>query len=190
MGAAELKDPCPTCLMAGNKNVLQTNPGKFGHFCKAGHIFNDSEELHNAMATARSHFSSSFPDKAKTQAPPRVAEFFVDEETKILMEKLLGVPINGPSELKGAIYSLKNDLENAQEAARAAQSKPALVPGGARQALHFGADSFLVSIPEGYIGSIQSQAEHESKPMPVFVQEYFDTFVESYFTQNLSAAAR
>ena len=177
--------PCPHCLDLGIFSPVDSQGASIRCKTNSSHSFNDREEFTNLLASAKSRH----PELVPTVAPPvkgaGMAEFYVDAETKKLFEDILGQPIGGPSELKGAIWRLKEDLtvEKKTSDKLRADMVTAKLKGGA-------ADEFTFSlrVPEQYLEVIKESAEVEGKPLPEYLQDYFTNFVESYFV--LAATGR
>lgn len=180
-------NPCPHCLTAtGKVNLLRNRQGAFYTYCEGEtHKFSDSDELAALVNQAKLKFPEHFPQKKSPASnPPKLAHFTVDPDNKKAIEELIG-PINGAGELKSAIWELKNQvIELNQAAANAAAAKVA-TPASVTTA----ADQVVYRIPEVYFENISEMANYEEKNLTEYLQGIFDQYVEAFFTQGVRRSA-
>jgi hypothetical protein len=103
----------------------------------------------------------------------------VDDKQEL--ERVLGVAFTGSGDLKGAIYSMQEDLKQAKLEAQGA--KLSAEKATSQQTGALGPGQVIITIPEWAVSAVNDQATFTGTLATVWVQEQFENFLES----NLSA---
>ena len=170
---------CPRCQFGGiHTNFLKNQEGRWEAFCDSGHKFPDTEGLRAEVKAAQMAYPETAPQKAVAADPPQVpATLTIGVEDKQELERVLGVAFTGSGDLKGAIYSMQEDLKQARleksEAARSAEKVTAQA-GGA-----LGPGQVIITIPEWAVSAVEEQATFTGTLPTIWVQEQFENFLES-----------
>ncbi|MEE8591543.1 MAG: hypothetical protein V3T35_09500 [Spirochaetia bacterium] len=183
---------CPTCRFGGmNDNYLKNREGVFGTFCDAGHMFNDTADMQDAIKRADAKFGKPAPVQASVPAKPdptpeekkqaATREFtgevlVVDQENRERIQKILGVNITGPSDLFGAIFSMKEDLKTAQQSA--AQEVPGQGPLALRK------DQVVITLPEWCGESFKDFAQGMGIPLEEFANQQFEEYLRGLYIEQ------
>jgi hypothetical protein len=188
--------PCPRCRFGGiNDNFLKNREGAFFTYCDAGHQFNDTADMQNEIKAANAKFGKPDPPVVQTpvlEKPKPTPEekkeagarevtgqvLVIDQENRDRIQKLLGQAIGGPSELFGAIFSMKEDLKAAQNAA------PQEAPGG--QPLTLKKDQIVINLPEWCAESFKDFAQGMSIPIEEFANQQFEEYLRGLYVDTQS----
>jgi len=185
---------CPTCRFGGiHDNHLKNREGVFGTFCDAGHMFNDTADMQTAIKKADAKFGKPAPVQASVPEKPKVTPeekkeagareitaevLVVDQENRDRIQKLLGQDITGPSELFGAIFSMKEDLKTAQGAIKDAQGKAALDGFTLRD------DQIVIQLPEWCAESFKDFAQGMGIPLQEFANQQFEEYLRGLYIEQ------
>lgn len=183
---------CPTCRFGGmHDNYLKNREGVFGTFCDAGHMFNDTADMQDAIKRADAKFGKPAPVQASVPAKPdptpeekkqaATREFtgevlVVDQENRERIQKILGVNITGPSDLFGAIFSMKEELKTAQQSA--AQEVPGQGPLALRK------DQVVITLPEWCGESFRDFAQGMGIPLEEFANQQFEEYLRGLYIEQ------
>jgi len=185
---------CPTCRFGGmHENYLKNREGVFGTFCDAGHMFNDTGDMQDAIKRANAKFGkpapvqTSVPEKPKPTPAEKKEEgarevtaqvLVIDQENRDRIQKLLGANISGPAELFGAIFSMKEDLKAAQNAA------PQEAPG--QGPLTLKKDQIVIQLPEWCAESFKDFAQGMGIPIEEFANQQFEEYLRGLYVDTQS----
>ncbi len=174
---------CPRCQFGGiHTNFLKNQEGRWEAFCDNGHKFPDTEGLRAEVAAAQQAYPETAPQKAVAAPPPPVpTTLTIGMDDKQELERVLGVAFTGAQDLKGAIYSMQEDLKQARLEAQGAKLSAEKVTSQQTGAL--GPGQVIVTIPEWGVSAVEEQATFTGTLATVWVQEQFENFLEA----NLSA---
>lgn len=196
--------PCPRCRFGGvNDNFLKNREGAFFTYCDAGHQFNDTADMQTEIARANAKFGkpakpapepapvvqTSVPEVEKTpeeKVEAGAREFtaevlVVDQENRDRIQKLLGQNIGGPAELFGAIFSMKEELKAAKNAA------PQEVPGqGPLPPLTLKKDQIVINLPEWCAESFKDFAQGMGIPIEEFANQQFEEYLRGLYVDTVS----
>jgi len=186
---------CPTCRFGGiNDNYLKNREGVFGTFCDAGHMFNDTGDMQDAIKRADAKFGK--PERVQTPVPaqeevkPAPEEekepareyagqvLVVDQENRDRIQKLLGQDVTGPSDLFGAIFSMKEELKIAQGAIKDAQGKSAV------DGLALRDDQIVIQLPEWCAESFKDFAQGMGIPLQEFANQQFEEYLRGLYIEQ------
>ena len=185
---------CPTCRFGGiHDNHLKNREGVFGTFCDAGHMFNDTGDMQDAIKKANAKFGK--PERVQTPVPEKpkptpeekkeegarevtAQVLVIDQENRDRIQKILGVNITGPADLFGAIFSMKEDLKAAQNAA------PQEAPGG--QPLTLKKDQIVINLPEWCAESFRDFAQGMGVPIEEFANQQFEEYLRGLYVDTVS----
>lgn len=185
-------DPCPRCLLMNNvNNPLMDQPGQYYTSCRAGHKFEDTEELNNMRAQARMRYPELYrgPQAPVPPSPSELAsrDIVIDPETKKAIEELANTVITGAADIKGLLFAHIRDSEDKDaelkslRATIATMRSRASVPGGRSVALP---NQVLITLPEWAIeGGIAEHANHAGKSVEDWVSEEINSYLENYFSR-------
>ena len=185
---------CPTCRFGGmHENYLKNREGVFGTFCDAGHMFNDTGDMQDAIKRANAKFGkpapvqTSVPEKPKPTPEEKKEEgarevtaqvLVIDQENRDRIQKILGVNITGPADLFGAIFSMKEDLKAAQNAA------PQEAPG--QGPLTLKKDQIVIQLPEWCAESFKDFAQGMGIPIEEFANQQFEEYLRGLYVDTQS----
>ncbi len=173
---------CPRCQFGGiHTNYLKNQEGRWEAFCDSGHKFPDTEGLRAEVKAAQAAYPETAPQKAVAAPAPPVATLQIGVDDKQELERVLGVAFTGAQDLKGAIYSLQEDLKQARLEAQGAKLSAEKVTS--QQTGTLGPGQVIVTIPEWGVSAVEEQATFTGTLATVWVQEQFENFLEA----NLSA---
>ncbi len=186
--------PCPRCRFGGvHDNFLKNREGAFFTYCDAGHKFNDTADMQVEIARSNAKFGkpapvqTSVPEKPKPTPEEKKEEgarevtaqvLVIDQENRDRIQKLLGADIGGPAELFGAIFSLKEDLKAAQNAA------PKEAPGQGPLTLR--KDQIVINLPEWCAESFKDFAQGMGIPMEEFANQQFEEYLRGLYVETAS----
>ena len=187
--------PCPRCRFGGvNDNFLKNREGAFFTYCDAGHQFNDTADMQEEIARSNAKFGkpapvvqTSVPEKPKVtpeekkEAGAREVSaevLVVDQENRDRIQKILGQDIKGPSDLFGAIFSMKEELKAAQNAA------PQEVPGQGPLTLR--KDQIVINLPEWCGESFKEFAKGMGIPLEEFANQQFEEYLRGLYVDTPS----
>lgn len=170
---------CPRCQFQGtHTNFLKNQEGRWEAFCDGGHKFPDTEGLRAEVKAAQMAYPETAPHKAvAAPAPPVPTTLTIGVDDKQELERVLGVAFTGSGDLKGAIYSMQEDLKQARlmaEGAKATAEKVTAQAGGT-----LGPGQVIITIPEWAVSAVEEQATFTATLPTVWVQEQFENFLES-----------
>ena len=170
---------CPRCQFQGNhSNFLKNQEGRWEAFCDSGHKFPDTEGLRAEVAAAQQAYPDTAPTKAVAAPPPPVpTTLTIGVDDKQELERVLGVAFTGSGDLKGAIYSLQEDLKQARVEAAGAKLSAEKVTSQQTGAL--GPGQTIITIPEWGVSAVEEQAQFTGTLPTVWVQEQFEVFLEN-----------
>lgn len=187
--------PCPRCRFGGiNDNLLKNREGAFFTYCDAGHQFNDTADMQTEIQSANAKFGKPAPVQTSVPAKPDptpeekkeaatrevVGEVLVvDQENRDRIQKILGQNISGPAELYGAIFSMKEDLKSAQNAA-APQNAPGQGP------LTLKKDQVVINLPEWCAESFKDFAQGMGIPIEEFANQQFEEYLRGLYVDTAS----
>jgi hypothetical protein len=174
---------CPRCQFGGVHNsFLKNQEGRWEAFCDSGHKFPDTEGLRAEVKAAQQAYPETAPQKAvAAPAPPVPATLTMGVDDKQELERVLGVAFTGIGDLKGAIYSLQEDLKQAR--VEASNAKLSAEKVTSQQTGGLGPGQVIITIPEWAVSAVQDQAQFTGTLATIWVQEQFENFLEV----NLSA---
>ncbi len=188
--------PCPRCRFGGiDDNFLKNREGAFFTYCDAGHKFNDTTDMQTEIARANAKFGKPAPAPVQTPVPEKpkptpeekkeagareitAQVLVIDQENRDRIQKLLGQNINGPAELFGAIFSMKEDLKAAQNAA------PQEIPGQAPLTLR--KDQIVINLPEWCADSFKDFAQGMGIPIEEFANQQFEEYLRGLYVDTVS----
>ena len=187
--------PCPRCRFGGvNDNFLKNREGAFFTYCDAGHQFNDTADMQTEIARANAKFGkpapvvqTPVPEKPKPTPEEKKEEgareitaqvLVIDQENRDRIQKILGVNITGPADLFGAIFSMKEDLKAAQNAA------PQEAPG--QGPLTLKKDQIVINLPEWCSESFKDFAQGMGIPIEEFANQQFEEYLRGLYVDTVS----
>ena len=182
---------CPNCfLYEGIDTPLRFTPGSdLMHHCDKGHSYPDSDELHqranlmNAKKRAlKDAESEDLEEKPKTKPKPAPTDGIkIVEDDRLRIESIVG-PFSDGSSLFGAIFALKDQIEdlkvelaNAQTAHKTAVSK---IPG-AKPKVAGGDTEVIATIPADHVAPLQAIAEANNMDWVVYFNSVVDHGLKS-----------
>jgi len=186
---------CPTCRFGGiHDNYLKNREGVFGTFCDAGHMFNDTGDMQDAIKKANAKFGkpqrvqTPVPAQEEVKAAPEEKKeaqreyaaqvLVVDQENRDRIQKLLGQDVTGPSDLFGAIFSMKEELKTAQGAIKDAQGKAAV------DGLTLRDDQIVIQLPEWCADSFKDFAQGMGIPLQEFANQQFEEYLRGLYIEQ------
>jgi len=185
--------PCPRCRFGGvHDNFLKNREGAFFTYCDAGHEFKDTADMQEEIARANAKFGkpapvqTSVPEKPeptpeeKKEAADREYQgevLVVDQENRDRIQKILGVNITGPSDLFGAIFSMKEELKAAEKSAAAPE-----IPGKGPVALR--KDQIVITLPEWCGESFIDFAQGMGIPLEEFANQQFEEYLRGLYIET------
>jgi hypothetical protein len=193
-GVTTSEVPCPRCRFGGVRdNFLKNREGAFFTYCDAGHQFNDTTDMQEEIARADAKFGK--PKAVQTSVPSKpdptpeekkeaaTREFkgevlVVDQENRNRIQKILGVNLTGPSDLYGAIFSMKEELKAAQS------STVQEVPGKGPLALR--KDQVVINLPEWCAESFKDFAQGMGIPLEEFANQQFEEYLRGLYVDTAS----
>lgn len=197
-GIVQSKDPCPVCLLQNKVvNELQTRMGQHYTNCRAGHKFEDMEELNILRSQARGKYPNLYrgPAPAQPMDPALLAsqDIVINAETKQAIESLVGQPLTGGSDLKGLMYAYIQSNKDMEAEIRTLRATIAMMnkrtsTSTGTQILRQGllANQVIVTIPEWAIeGGIAQQAEHAGMGMDEWIGQEIASYFENYFSPSV-----
>ena len=98
------------------------------------------------------------------------------KENRERIQKILGVNITGPSDLFGAIFSMKEDLKTAQQSA--AQEVPGQGPIALRK------DQVVITLPEWCGESFKDFAQGMGIPLEEFANQQFEEYLRGLYIEQ------
>ena len=186
--------PCPRCRFGGiNDNFLKNREGAFFTYCDAGHKFNDTADMQTEIARANAKFGKPEPVQTSVPEKPKVTPeekkesgarevtaqvLVIDQENRDRIQKILGQDISGPSELFGAIFSMKEELKAAKNAA------PQEVPGQGPLTLR--KDQIVINLPEWCGESFKEFAVGMGIPLEEFANQQFEEYLRGLYVDTPS----
>ncbi len=186
--------PCPRCRFGGiNDNFLKNREGAFFTYCDAGHQFNDTTDMQTEIARANAKFGkpapvqTSVPEKPKPTPEEKKeaggrevsAEVLViDQENRDRIQKILGQDIKGPSDLFGAIFSMKEELKAAKGAA--VSQEPGKVGPPLRD------DQIVITLPEWCGESFKDFAQGMGISLETFANQQFEEYLRGLYVDTVS----
>ena len=170
---------CPRCQFGGvHNNYLKNQEGRWEAFCDGGHKFPDTEGLRAEVKAAQAAYPETAPQKAVPGPPPPIpTTLTIGVDDKQELERVLGVAFTGAGDLKGAIYSLQEDLKQARVEAQGAKLSAEKMTS--QQTGGLGPGQVIVTIPEWGVSAVQDQAQFTGTLPTVWVQEQFEVFLEN-----------
>lgn len=187
------KDPCPLCLLQNSVYMpLMDTPGQFETKCRAGHKFNDTEELNvlrtQAKAKFPQHYKGAAPPSMPTAAERLAQDIILTAEIKKTIEDMIGggIVITSPSDVKGLIFGYFHDNKDKDAEIRRLTAMVATMrrnSGGPGQAA--GANQISVELPEWAIQAIADQAEHTGMKPQDWIAQEFTAYIENYFNPTV-----
>jgi len=188
--------PCPRCRFGGiNDNFLKNREGAFFTYCDAGHQFNDTADMQTEIAKANAKFGKPAPVQTSVPEKPKVTPeekkdagarevsgqvLVVDQENRDRIQKILGQDINGPSDLFGAIFSMKEELKAAQNAV------PQEAPGPGQAPLTLKKDQIVIQLPEWCAESFKDFAQGMGIPIEEFANQQFEEYLRGLYVDTQS----
>lgn len=181
-------EPCPICLLKDKvSNPLENRPGQFYSNCRAGHKFEDTEELAILRGQARAKFPNLYLASAPAAPDPTqfdATDIVITAPMKQMIEEVSGVKFTGPSDLKGLIFAMVQDNKDKDAELRTMRATMATMRG--RQAAggkssSLSPDQIIVTIPEWALEGVNAQAEHAGMSPEDWVAQEFNAYCESYF---------
>ena len=185
---------CPTCRFGGmHENYLKNREGVFGTFCDAGHMFNDTADMQEAIKRANAKFGKPAPVQASVPAKPdptpeekkaaatrefKAEVLVVDHENRDRIQKILGVNITGPADLYGAIFAMKEELKTAQKSV--AQEVPGQGPVALRK------DQVVITLPEWCAESFRDFAQGMGIEIEEFANQQFEEYLRGLYVDTQS----
>lgn len=199
------QDPCPLCLIKNaTVNPLQDRPGEFNTYCRAGHKFQDTEELNTLRAEARVRFPQFYksPQTPTPRDPQELASMniVIDPETKKAIEELVSqnhglhapMALTGASDIKGLLFGYikdnedkDNEIKRMRATMATMRNRPAVAGRpGQPQAAQLAPNQVVVTLPEWAIeGGIVEQAEHAGMSVEDWISQELTAYFENYFSQ-------
>jgi hypothetical protein len=156
-------------------------------------MFNDTGDMQDAIKKANAKFGkpatvqASVPVKPdptpeeKKEAATREYSgqvLVVDQENRDRIQKLLGQDVAGPSDLFGAIFSMKEELKTAQGAIKAAQGKAAV------DGLTLRDDQIVIQLPEWCAESFKDFAQGMGIPLQEFANQQFEEYLRGLYIEQ------
>lgn len=182
-------EPCPICLLQNKvSNPLENRPGQFYSNCKAGHNFQDTEELNILRNQARAQYPALYAANAPvaplTQTSFANQDIVITAEMKKTMEDVAGIKFTGASDLKGLLFALQQDNLDKDAEMRTMRASLATMRGRAGAGAKDGSLSpgqVVITIPEWALEGVSSQAEHTGMSIEEWVAQEVNGYFENYF---------
>ena len=186
-------DPCPVCLLQNTVvNQLMNLPGQFYTNCKAGHQFNDTEELNMLRLQARAKYPNLYRGNEAMPTDPAVfadRDIVISAEMKKTIEEVCGISFTGAADLKGTIFALAQDNKDQEAEIKSLNARLAMMSrkrgpeqsGGAPVA-GLGPNQFIVDLPEWAMdGGVAEQAAHAGMTPQEWINQEISGYFEQYF---------